>query len=412
MPPEDSFDDLFISFKPLEKVADFKADFDEMFSASKNPPFTFDEGKLQKFGITLEDLQLIHYFQKSAGVPDSAILKYQKGYGVTTSSQVAGILKVTTSTSTVLEGSLSALQQELAEEGKDSFSVMQLTDSVVDTTFVDPSGKSISLDEYKDNPQKAVYINYNHGHFTLIKLDPDKKQVQFYDSMGRPGVAPDSSNMECLRALAKKLQWTVVVEAGPRQYNGTDCGLFCYEKARRFCKGIPEDDFKAEDIPYVRLEAVATYLKSSRFLPKEQADWFEARLKVPTSVYYFNRKILPFKVEQLKKCLDGEEEPQGLTRDELETLIDKKQIPRSCILKILDHIDELKSEIGGPSLGKVPSRKEVEAIDDPNEKEKVILESLQKLYNTFYRSRYTSKDGKSLKDDFCVMITLLLLKNG
>lgn len=234
---EDDFSDLFIP-SALEGVADFKKDFDEMFSRSRNPPFTFDETKLKKHGITLEDLQLIHYFRKDAGVPPRAILKYQKGYSITTCDQVSRILSVATSSSEVLEGSLSVLQRELQKEGKPSFSVLQIGDDSADTTLVDPSGRSITLDEYIDNPQKAVYINFNNGHFTLIKLDPNKKEVQFYDSLGKPGVASDPSNMQTLKALADKLKWKIVIEGGHGNIMEQTADYSVMRKLEGFVKGF------------------------------------------------------------------------------------------------------------------------------------------------------------------------------
>lgn len=146
-------------------------------------------------------------------------------------------------------------------------------------------------------------------------------------------------------------------------------------------------------------------------MSREQSDWFVARLKIPTSVYYFNSRILPSKVDYLKDCLERKKEPQGLTRAELESLVDKKKIPQSCIPKILDHIDDLVGELTSESekewvLRNVPSREKIDSIVDERDKEKLLIEALKKIYNNMFRGRYEDVSN----NNWCVTIALLLLK--
>lgn len=375
----DSLREVEALSSPIQKPSDFRATFEELFSSL---PCTFNEETLHRFGITLENLQLLHYFYKSAKVRDDTDLKVIPGnLRAVDYKDARSLLDVTVSHRETLIGALDTLQKQLLEEKKlYSFCMTykKKSDVIGLVEFVGPERKQYSLEEYRKAPQKAFYLHLRDGHFVLYKLDPKAKQVQFYNSLGKG--TPSTEDEAILDMLAKELCWGIVIERGPKQTNATDCGLFCYEKTRRFLLDIRANAFSQKDIPYIRLQATASLLTTSRLLNKQLTKWFKEKLESPASLYYRNTLILPSQVALLKDILEKKREPESITLNELYMLIDKHTIPDSLIPKIEKLIERVYTSLSKPSSLIQRLVQQLPAIKDTKEKIDILTKTLQQLF--------------------------------
>ncbi|KAL6719345.1 hypothetical protein ACLMJK_003584 [Lecanora helva] len=113
-----------------------------------------------------------------------------------------------------------------------------------------------------------VPINQHGSHWTLIAISPTRKTIEYYDSFnGR--VTSEIRNIKAwlrseLRNDYKDEEWTVAEDPallgrgkGPRQANGSDCGVFCVTTAKMISLGVDPMAVSASDMPTQRMRLVA-----------------------------------------------------------------------------------------------------------------------------------------------------------
>ncbi|MCJ1470589.1 hypothetical protein MMC07_009235 [Pseudocyphellaria aurata] len=115
---------------------------------------------------------------------------------------------------------------------------------------------------------KHVFIPVHHGsHWTLLVISPMARTIEYFDSMGGPA---DSYVQNVKLWLAEELgkgwkenEWKVPTGsfgAGPKQTNGSDCGVFTCTTARMVLLGVDPMSYGGEDMAVQRSRMVAELL--------------------------------------------------------------------------------------------------------------------------------------------------------
>lgn len=138
--------------------------------------------------------------------------------------------------------------------------------SDVKQMMVDKSGKPINIFQ-KD--VVLIPINEHGNHWTFAYIDMKAKTINYYNSMGGENTSFLKKLHQWLSDEAKKNlqefkpeEWKYVTIDGPKQHNGSDCGIFCCMAAQKISQGQPLD-FTQQDIPYLRLKMMSDILKDS-----------------------------------------------------------------------------------------------------------------------------------------------------
>lgn len=115
---------------------------------------------------------------------------------------------------------------------------------------------------------ERVFIPVHQGaHWTLLVISPLARTIEYFDSLGGHA-APYIQNAK--QWLAEELttswneeEWTVptgAYGAGPRQFNGSDCGVFTCTTARMVVLGVDPMAYGGDDMEMQRSRMVAELL--------------------------------------------------------------------------------------------------------------------------------------------------------
>ena len=111
-----------------------------------------------------------------------------------------------------------------------------------------------------------VFIPVNHGgmHWTLLVVSPRYKRIEYFDSFhGDAGEVLSNAKKWLKQELGdafSESEWKSVGKAGPRQTNGSDCGVFTVTTAKMIMLGVDPMAYSAADIPMQRRRMVAELL--------------------------------------------------------------------------------------------------------------------------------------------------------
>jgi len=106
-------------------------------------------------------------------------------------------------------------------------------------------------------------VNISNSHWTLVVAYPQRKLVQYYDSMRGGGETYTKSVFAFLQdehwekygsALPDMGEWRIVENnplENPQQDNGSDCGVFVCLAVSFLAEGLPLE-YEPSDIPAVR----------------------------------------------------------------------------------------------------------------------------------------------------------------
>lgn len=121
-----------------------------------------------------------------------------------------------------------------------------------------------------------VYIPVNmHGnHWTLLVVSPTQKTIEYFDSFNGKVTKQIENVMAWLKAelgnAFKADEWKVVEDPttpgmgkGPRQSNGSDCGMFTVTTAKMISLGVEPMAISASDMPVQRRRLVAELIHGS-----------------------------------------------------------------------------------------------------------------------------------------------------
>jgi sentrin-specific protease 1 len=112
-----------------------------------------------------------------------------------------------------------------------------------------------------DHDLLVIPCHVNGDHWTCVAVDFRLKQVQYYDSCGRRGDPVFDAIRQYLsnEHLHKKLVvfdfegWANVLINGPRQENGSDCGVFVCQMVENLSRGVlPPFEFSQKDAEFLR----------------------------------------------------------------------------------------------------------------------------------------------------------------
>lgn len=126
---------------------------------------------------------------------------------------------------------------------------------------------------------ERVFIPVHQGaHWTLLVVSPLARTIEYFDSMGgRSGPYVQNAKLWLAEELGKgwkEEEWTVPTGsngAGPRQTNGSDCGVFTCTTARMVVLGVDPMSYGGDDMEVQRGRMVAELLNgglSGAFEPK------------------------------------------------------------------------------------------------------------------------------------------------
>ena len=113
-----------------------------------------------------------------------------------------------------------------------------------------------------------IPVNVGGAHWTLLVISPAWKRIEYFDSLHGSAATPIRNakawiNME-LGGAWKEEEWTVVEDPsfagrgkGPRQTNGSDCGVFTVTSAKMISLGVDPMAITAADMPLQRRRVVA-----------------------------------------------------------------------------------------------------------------------------------------------------------
>ena len=111
-----------------------------------------------------------------------------------------------------------------------------------------------------------VFIPVNHGgmHWTLLVVSPRYKRIEYFDSFHGDATEVLSNAKKWLKQelgdAFKESEWKSAGKAGPRQTNGSDCGVFTVTTAKMIMLGVDPMAYSAADIPMQRRRMVAELL--------------------------------------------------------------------------------------------------------------------------------------------------------
>ena len=111
---------------------------------------------------------------------------------------------------------------------------------------------------------ERIYIPINQGglHWTLLVISPKFKIIEYFDSFhGNPDEVISNAKKLLKNELGdndfKEREWTVKGRGGPRQTNGSDCGVFVSTTAKMISLGVDPMAYSSVDIPLQRRRIVA-----------------------------------------------------------------------------------------------------------------------------------------------------------
>lgn len=115
---------------------------------------------------------------------------------------------------------------------------------------------------------ERVFIPVHQGaHWTLLVVSPLTRTIEYFDSMGgRAGSYVQNAKLWLAEELGrgwKEEEWTVPTGsygAGPRQTNGSDCGVFTCTTARMVVLGVDPMSYGGDDMEVQRGRMVAELL--------------------------------------------------------------------------------------------------------------------------------------------------------
>lgn len=106
-----------------------------------------------------------------------------------------------------------------------------------------------------------IPINMNSSHWTLLVVSPKFRTIEYFDSFhGRPEKQIQNARVWLkgeLKDLYKEEEWKTIGRAGPKQDNGSDCGVFVSTTAKMIMLGVDPMAYSASDIPVQRRRIVA-----------------------------------------------------------------------------------------------------------------------------------------------------------
>ena len=106
-----------------------------------------------------------------------------------------------------------------------------------------------------------IPINQNENHWTLLVISPKFKMIEYFDSFhGDPSKVIDNAKKLLKNEMGdefKEREWTVKGRGGPRQTNGSDCGVFVSTTVKMISLGVEPMAYSATDIPLQRRRIVA-----------------------------------------------------------------------------------------------------------------------------------------------------------
>ncbi|KAL8824706.1 MAG: hypothetical protein Q9191_004875 [Dirinaria sp. TL-2023a] len=111
-----------------------------------------------------------------------------------------------------------------------------------------------------------VFIPVNHGgmHWTLLVVSPRYKRIEYFDSFHGEAREVLSNAKKWLKQelgdAFTESEWKSAGKAGPRQTNGSDCGVFTATTAKMIMLGVDPMAYSAADIPLQRRRMVAELL--------------------------------------------------------------------------------------------------------------------------------------------------------
>ena len=111
-----------------------------------------------------------------------------------------------------------------------------------------------------------VFIPVNHGgmHWTLLVVSPKYNLIEYFDSFHGDSKAVLGNAVKWLKLelgdAFVETEWRKVGRAGPRQTNGSDCGVFTATTAKMVMLGVDPMAYSASDIPTQRRRMVAELL--------------------------------------------------------------------------------------------------------------------------------------------------------
>ena len=106
-----------------------------------------------------------------------------------------------------------------------------------------------------------IPVNMNGVHWTLLVVSPKFRTIEYFDSFhgdaGKQVRHAKAWLKQELEGLWKEEEWKVVGKAGPKQRNGSDCGVFVSTTAKCVMLGVDPMAYGAGDIPCQRRRMVA-----------------------------------------------------------------------------------------------------------------------------------------------------------
>ena len=111
-----------------------------------------------------------------------------------------------------------------------------------------------------------IPVNMHGSHWTLLVVSPKFRTIEYFDSF-HGGSARQIQLAKAwlkleLKDLYKEEQWKVIGRAGPKQNNGSDCGVFVSTTAKMVMLGVDPMAYSAKDIPTQRRRIVAELMNS------------------------------------------------------------------------------------------------------------------------------------------------------
>lgn len=114
---------------------------------------------------------------------------------------------------------------------------------------------------------EKIFIPLHKGknHWVLVHVNPQAKTVEYFDSFYSPAANIFDNIKIWLRAELKdafvESEWTFLDgKLGPKQTNGSDCGVFCTTTAKMIVLGVDPMAFSAKDMATQRRVMLAELL--------------------------------------------------------------------------------------------------------------------------------------------------------
>ena len=123
--------------------------------------------------------------------------------------------------------------------------------------------KRAKIEGKKMKEVERIYIpiNQNDNHWTLLVISPKFKTIEYFDSFhGNPTKVLENAKKLLENELGgdyRESEWTVKGRGGPRQTNGSDCGVFVSTTVKMISLGVDPMAYSASDIPLQRRRIVA-----------------------------------------------------------------------------------------------------------------------------------------------------------